>query len=67
MGTAGRNRPYCEVVLATILVYTRDTFGPSVSSTLDAPWPSFLVLVDFPALLMVLWPESGGITKPPME
>jgi hypothetical protein len=40
--------------LAAGLVYTRNTFGPSVSGTLDAQWPYFLVLVYLPALVMVL-------------
>jgi hypothetical protein len=53
--------------LAAILVYTRNTFGPSVSGTLDAQWPYFLVLVYLPALVMVLWPENRSITKSPPE
>jgi hypothetical protein len=44
--------------LAAGLVYTRDTFGPSVAGTLDAQWPYFLVLVYLPALVMVLWPRE---------
>jgi hypothetical protein len=43
--------------LAALLVYTQNTFGPSVAGTLDAQWPYFLVLVYLPALAMVLWPE----------
>ena len=44
--------------LAALLVYTQNTFGPSVAGTLDAQWPYFLVLVYLPALIMVLWPDS---------
>jgi hypothetical protein len=50
--------------LAAVLVYTQNTFGPSVAGTLDAQWPYFLVLVYLPALAMVLWPESRTKTTP---
>ena len=40
--------------LATAIVYVRYPFGGSVSGTLDARWPYFLVLVWLPALLMAL-------------
>ena len=40
--------------VATAIVYVRYPFGGSVSGTLDARWPYFLVLVWLQALLMVL-------------
>ena len=40
--------------LATAIVYVRFPFGGSLSGTLDARWPYFLVLVWLPALFMVL-------------
>jgi hypothetical protein len=53
--------------LAAVLVYTQNTFVHTLAETLDKQWPYFLVLVYLPALVMVLWPESRSITKPPME
>ena len=50
--------------IAAGLVYTQNTFGPSVTKTLDMQWPYFLPLVYLPALLMVLWPQRG---KPQAE
>jgi hypothetical protein len=44
--------------LAAGLVYTQNTFGPSVATTLDVQWPYFLILVYLPALVMVLWPRE---------
>lgn len=43
--------------LATAIVYLRYPFGGSISGTLDARWPYFLVLVWIPALCTVLWPS----------
>ncbi len=40
--------------VATAIVYIRFPFGGSVSGTLDARWPYFLVLIYIPALFMVL-------------
>jgi hypothetical protein len=40
--------------VATAIAYVRFPFGDSVSGTLDARWPYFLVLVWLPALYMVL-------------
>lgn len=40
--------------VATAIVYIRFPFGGSISGTLDARWPYFLVLVWLPALFMVL-------------
>jgi hypothetical protein len=42
--------------VATGIVYILFPFGGSVSGTLDARWPYFLVLVWLPALLMALRP-----------
>ena len=43
--------------LATAIVYIRFPFRESVSATLDARWPYFLVLVWLPALVMALKPS----------
>jgi hypothetical protein len=40
--------------VATVIVYIRFPFGGSISGTLDARWPYFLVLVYLPALFMAL-------------
>jgi hypothetical protein len=44
--------------VATAIVYIRFPFGGSVSGTLDARWPYFLVLVWLPALFMALRPST---------
>ena len=44
--------------VATVIVYIRFPFGGSVSGTLDARWPYFLVLVWLPALFMALRPST---------
>jgi hypothetical protein len=48
--------------VATAVVYIKFPFGGSVSGTLDARWPYFLVLVWLPALLMVLKPLLSRAT-----
>jgi hypothetical protein len=57
--------------LATAVVYVRYPFGGSVSGTLDARWPYFLILVWIPALVFALRPslfqrsaDSGGHPAP---
>ena len=46
--------------VATAIVYIRYPFGGSLSGTLDARWPYFLVLVWLPALVMVLRSSVAG-------
>ena len=46
--------------LATAIVYVRFPFGGSLSGTLDARWPYFLVLAYLPALFMVLRSSMGS-------
>jgi hypothetical protein len=50
--------------LATAIVYIKFPFGGSISGTLDARWPYFLVLVWLPALFMVLQPWVRGRLAP---
>jgi hypothetical protein len=49
--------------VATAIVYVKFPFGGSISGTLDARWPYFLVLVWLPALFMVLRPLVAS--RPP--
>ena len=53
--------------VATAIVYVRFPFGGSVSETLDARWPYFLVLVWLPALVMVLRSSTQGSSAAAQE
>jgi hypothetical protein len=55
--------------VATAIVYVRFPFGGSVSGTLEARWPYFLVFVWLPALFMVLRgsPSNGATDQSAAE
>jgi hypothetical protein len=53
--------------VATAIVYVRFPFGGSVSGTLDARWPYFLILVWLPALAMVLRPSIPDSQAAPVQ